>query len=155
MATSTLYPLLDALVAAARTALPSVTVYDGPGVSDDPGDYLMIGVDDPDQPNPVLAATSTQTPATLGTARSRDEEGDITCAALSWNGDADQSAARAGCKAITDAVENLIRTVTFPALGVTGVKTLGFGTSFTLSQDQNASGAMALVVFSIHYKARI
>lgn len=155
MPVTTLYALLDALVAAARAALPAIAVYDSYGVTDDPGDYLMIGVDDPDRPTAAASASVVQEPGPMGTGRPRDEEGEITCAALSWNGDGNPSAARAGCKTITDAMEALVRTTAYPALGVSGVKALDFGSLFTLEQDQNDAGAMALVIFTVKFRARI
>lgn len=156
MASSTVYALIDALVAQARTALPNVTVHDGFGISDDPGDFLMIGVDDPDTPNATTSASMRQEPGPLGTNRPRDETGEITCVALSWNGDADPSAARAGCKAITDGMETLVRAVGgSPSLGVSGVLWLGYGTTVDLLQDQSEAGAQALVIFKIAFRSRI
>ena len=46
----------------------------------------------------------------------RDQTGSVTCAALSWNGDADQKAARDAAYAVVAAVEDLLRTD--PTLGV-------------------------------------
>lgn len=156
MASSIIPALIDALVSQATAALPSVQVFDGYGITDDPGDFLMIGVDDPDSPNSANSANAQQRAATAGTSRSRDEEGTVTCVALSWNGNANQKAARDGAFAIVAAVENFIRTATpQPYFGVTGLYKVGFGGNVDLSQDQNAGAAMALITFSVTFTARI
>ena len=153
MSTSAVPSIIDALVTAARAALTDVAVYDGYGVSDDPGDFLMIGVEDVDGQDQARSADSSQTWAGTGIGAPRDESGEITCAALSWNGDADQKAARDGAYAITAAVENLLREN--PALGLPTVLWTGYGSSTQLTQDQSDGGAMALVVFRIAFRARI
>src|SRR5689334_3843760 len=99
MATSAVPALIDALVSAADAALSNVAVYDGVGNSDDPGDFLMVGVDDPDRTDDVASASATQQWAGVGNASARDEEGDVTCAALSWNGNSNQKQARDGAYA--------------------------------------------------------
>lgn len=157
MATTVVFALVDALVEQLRIELPGVQVYDGFGLSGDPGDFLMVGVEDPDAQASATAAESEQTWAGLG-AKARDETGSVTCAALSWNGNAGddgQQEARAGAKAITDAIENHLRAD--PNLGgtVPGLMWTGFGTRFRLVQDQTDTGAMALAVFEIAFKARI
>lgn len=158
MATTIVFALVDALVTRLRAQLPGVQVYDGFGLSDDPGDFLMVGVEDPDAQASATAAESEQSWAGLG-AKARDETGSVTCAALSWNGNPEsggsQQEARAGVKAITDAIENHLRAD--PNLGgtVPGLMWTGFGTRFRLVQDQTDSGAMALAVFEIAFKARI
>lgn len=154
MATSVVPDLIDALVTAAGAAL-SVTVYDGIGVTDDPGDFLMVGVEDPDLEGAAFSADVKQEWAAVGTGAPRDETGEITCAALSWNGNgyAGVKQARDGAYAITEAVENLLRAN--PSLGVAGVLWTGFGTTSQLSQAQDAQGASALLVFRINFRARI
>lgn len=157
MANTVVFALIDRLLDVFTEVLPDVMVYDGFGVSDDPGDFLMIGVEDPDAQDSATAAESEQKWAGLG-AKSRDESGTITCAALSWNGNGaagGQKEARAGAKAIVDAVENVLRAD--PNLDdiVPGLMWTGFGTRFRLVQDQNSTGAMALAVFDIAFRARI
>lgn len=152
MATSVIPDLIDALVTAATAQLPSVRVYDGEGASDDPGDYLMIGVDDPDSDGMKRAATAKQSWANANHT-ARDEVGTITCAALSWNGNGDQKAARDGAYAITDAIENYLRTNY--SLGLSTLLWTGFGPDLDLTQLQGDSGALALVVFTIAFQARI
>lgn len=154
MATSILPALLTGLVQFSSTALPNVTVHDGYGATDDPGDFLMIGVDDPNSPNFATSATSAQAVATMGARRSRDELGDVTCVALSWIGDNDQQAARDTVFGITAALENALR-ADVTVGGVPGLLWAEFGTRLSLAQDNNEDGAQAWVIFSIHFKARI
>jgi hypothetical protein len=150
--TSAVPALIDALVAQCTAALPSVIVADGVTVTDDdPGNWLMIGVDDP---NADVATTATGQIAwadSNGTAL--DEMGDLTCLALSWNGDANPKAARDAAYATCAAVNGLLRTV--PALGVPVLLWARFGATQTLTQAQSGDGALALVVFTIHFRARI
>lgn len=153
MATSVLPALIDAVVAAARTNLPNVLVFDGVGVTDDPGDFLMIGVEDPDLEGAAFSADTRQDWAAAGTGAPRDEQGEITCAALSWNGDGNPKAARDGAYAIAAAVEDLLRAN--PSLDVAGLLWTSFGSSSQLSQAQGSGGASALLVFRINFRARI
>jgi hypothetical protein len=152
MGTSAVPALIDALVSTARTALPNVLVYDGFGVSDEPGDFLMVGVDDPDAPDQAVSADTQQDWANANYT-ARDETGTVTCAALSWNGDGDQKAARDACYAITAALEAALRTT--PSLGVASVLWTSYGTTARLTQAQDGSGALALLVFSVAFRARI
>lgn len=153
MATSVIPAVIDYLVTHATTALSasSVIVYDGFGTSDEPGDFLMIGVDDPESVNTAFSADSVQQWAHANYT-ARDEEGDVTCAALSWNGDCDQKAARDAVFAITAALENLLRAD--PTLAG-AVLWSSYGTSTQLTQNQSNDGAMSLVVFKVHFRARI
>jgi hypothetical protein len=152
---SALPDVIDALVTLADTALSSVNVYDGIGVSDDPGDFLMIGVEDPDIEGAAFSADVEQVRATMSGAR--DETGTITCCALSWNGDstnAGQKAARDSAFASVAAVEDILRT-TSPTLGVASVLKTEMGDRITVSQAQDATGASCMVIFSVAYLARI
>jgi len=146
--------LIDAMVSAARasSALAGVTVYDGPGISDDPGDFLMIGVDDPDEHRRTHAAEASQTWANR---TDRDESGDITCAAVSSNGDADQKAARDAVYAMARGLADLCRPPNDPSFGVAGVLWTSYGTQSFLSQAQDSRGAGAQLIFTIHYRARL
>lgn len=152
MAVSVVPALIDALFAAATTALPNVNVYDGFGVSEEPGDFLMIGVEDPDIESAATSANSSQSWAHIG-AVSRDEEGEITCAALSWNGDANAKAARDAVYATAEAVATLLRAN--PSLSLSTLLWTSYGTTTELSQQQGEGGASALVVFKVNFRARI
>lgn len=152
MSTSAIPALIDALYEAATDALTDVKVYDGYGVSDDPGDFLMIGVEDVDSAQNASSASSEQGWANANYT-ARDESGDITCAAMSWNGDGDQKAARDAVFATTAALEVLLRAN--PSLGLPTLLWTSYGTSTELSQNQDENGALALLIFRVHFRARI
>ena len=152
MATSVIPALIDALVTNAKANLADINVLDGYGVTDDPGDFLMVGVDDPLRDDEAQSGTSQQSWANAnGTAR--DEIGDVWCSAYSWNGNGDQKGARDAAYATVAAVENMLRAN--PALGVAGLIYSEFGTSQTLTQNQDEHGASARVSFQVHFRARI
>lgn len=153
MATSALPAVIDALVTLSREALPALEVYDGIGVSDDPGDFLMVGVEDPDIEGAAFSADVEQERADMGGGRL--ETGTVTCCALSWRGSADQKAARDAAFATVAAVENILRTEATKTLGVSAVLKTEFGDRLTLSQAQDTSGASCMVIFSVAYLARI
>lgn len=153
MPTSVVPALIDALVTNARAALPDVEVYDGLGVTTDPGNvYLMIGVDDPDQGNEAFSANSQQEWANANYT-ARDEEGDIVCAVVAWNGDGDQKLARDDAYSVVGDVENMLRST--PSQGVANVLWTSFGSRSRLAQDQTEVGARAIVIFRIYFRARI
>jgi hypothetical protein len=151
--TSAIPALIDALVSAARTALPGVAVYDGYGVSDDPGDFLMVGVEDVNSLSDASAADSQQEWAGVGSSAPRDETGDVICTALSWNGNGDQKAARDGAFAIAEAVATLLRAN--PSLGIPSLLWTSYGTTTQLNQNQDENGAEAAVIFRCHFRARL
>lgn len=148
--------LIDALVQLADDAVGGgVVVSDGFAVTNDPGAYLQIGVEDPDLTGYTTSASATQRWATAGGTKSRDEEGDITCAALGWDGDGDPKAARDGAlEAVITFGEALRADPTVG--GVQGLLWTEFGSGFELNQAQTAEdGAVAQLLFRIHYRARI
>lgn len=156
MAISILPDLIDTLLTRTRAALPSMAerVFDGYGISEDPGDFLMIGVDDPDGPNPADSASGTLDWATMRSAPApQDERGELVCAALSWNGDADPKAARDAVCVTASAVDTLCRAD--PSLGLAPrLLTARVASRYDLSQQQSDAGALALLVFRIVYHAR-
>lgn len=152
MAVSVVPELVDALLAAANAALPNALVLDGVGTVGDPGDYLMVGVDDPDTDGGVSAGESQQQWAHANHT-ARDESGTITCAAYSWNGDSDQKAARDAAYVMVEALASACRNT--PALGVSALLWTDFGSQTNLTQFQGDFGAAALVVFTIAFRARI
>lgn len=158
MSTSAVPDLIDALIAQAPAALEplsfDVDVIDGPGV--DGGeltDFLMVGVNDPDSNDQATSADATQDWQNAGNLGARKEEGTITCAALSWNGDADQKRARDHVFAIAGAVSDMCRTT--PDLGVPTLLWTSFGGNSDLFQNQDETGAVALLVFRIGFRALI
>lgn len=154
MATSAIPAVIDALLEQATATLPAILVLDGYGVTDDPGDFLMVGVDDPDSEVAANSADSQQSRANVGQSGDRTEDGEITCAALSWNGaagDVGAKAARDGVFAITSALEGLLRAS--PDLGLGPTIWTNFGTQLELYQQQGEGGSSALVVFRIGFHA--
>lgn len=150
MAVSVVPALVDALKAAAITA--GVNAYDGVHVTDDPADYLMVGVDDPMSGDGVASASSRQRWAHANHT-ARDEVGEVTCAAYSWNGTGDQKVARDAAYSMVEALATAVRAD--PDLGLSTLLWTDFGTQMDLSQDQGDWGASALVVFTIGFQARI
>ena len=156
MPTSAIPAVIDALVSLSDTALSEVTVYDGYGISEDPGDFLMVGVEDPDSDDAASSSEASQSAATMGTSRTRDEVGSVTCVALSWNGDADQKRARDDVFATTAAIENLLRTN--PTLGLVPTYqslVAQFGSDQRLMQSQTDASAEAAVIFTVAFRARL
>ena len=154
MAVSAVFDLIDALVAQLPAAMPpGVQVFDGfPDTDATPAQFVVIGVPDPTDESAATSASSQQQWGPIGN-RARDEEGDVFCVANVTNGDGSASAARASLKAILTAVESLLRTD--PTLGVPTLLWTSYGTSTDLMQDQDDLGALAMLTFSIHYRARI
>ena len=159
MGTSVVPQMLDALIAASKAVLePAIRVYDGPGVSADPGDFLAIGVDDMNFPG--FAATSAQAVGPFATTKPRDETGSVICIAYSWNGDSQngQKVARDAAYSYMGAVENLLRAN--PSLGIlvggnSGYFVAQMGARQDFSQQPNGSGVDALLIFDIAYFTRI
>jgi hypothetical protein len=145
MAVSVVPALIDALVAATGG-------YDGLAVTDEPGDFLMIGVDDPDTEGGAFSGESRQSWANANST-ARDESGSITCAAYSWNGDGDQKTARDAAYVLVEALASVCRAT--PALGLSTLLWVDFGSDANLQQFQGEWGASALVVFTVAFRARI
>ena len=154
MATSVVPALIDALVDALQSALPDVNVYDGFGISDDPGDFLMVGVDDPDpQSSGESASANREQMAMTPTQAVYRESGSVTCAGFSWNGDADPKAARDAVYAMADALDSEARTnrtsgPTPSVFGVAGI-TNAWVSSTVLRQDiWQTSDALLVITLS-------
>lgn len=155
MAVSVVPALLSALYSKSLTALPSALVLYGYGSTDAASpDLLMIGVDDPDAPTAAASSDAGQNAATLGTTRSRDETGTVTCAALSWSGASDQAATVTAAYATFEAVASLLRSDPTLGIGLPGrvVCEVGDHRLSTLQYDQ---GCEALVIFTVKFRARI
>ncbi len=152
MTASVVPALIDALISTAESALPGVNVSDGFPLTADPGSYLCIGVQDPDADGYTNSADVQQEWSWAG-ATQRAETGEITCAALSWNGDGDPKAARDAAYAAVDALADALRAN--PSLDVAGVAWTSFATGLQLNQAQDSDGAIAQVLFRIAFNARI
>jgi hypothetical protein len=145
--------VIDALVAEYRSALSNVAVYDGTGITEEPGDFVMVGVGDPDSNQPPTSADTSQDWAGLGAHR-RDEEGTVTCCAVSWNGESEGlGQARDRVRSMLDAIGDIHRAN--PTLGVAPVMWTGFGARVTLTQIQADDGSSVIAYFEIQFKARI
>lgn len=156
---SALPQAIDALVALAQTYVPSgVSVYDGEAASDDPGDFLMVGVQDPDSDTMSLSGESQQGWSSVGYGSGyTDESGDITCAAVAWNGDSGNAAQKAARDDAYEIAKALAKAISIdPTLGLGDwFRGCRFGTQITLSQMTGDSGVSALLVFQIHFDAYI
>lgn len=156
MAGSAVPLVIDALVAKAQ-AIPDITATDGLNVDQNYGSYLMVGVEDPDSTDMQFSAETTEDFASTGAQMvSRDEEGDIVCVAWAWNGlhgSEGSKAARDTAYAILDAFTTAIRTDS--SLGVPQILWCSPRTSTRLSQLQGSDGSGALLMFRIHFRARI
>jgi len=158
MTVSIVPALIDTLVTAADATVPAnVNVFDGFGVSDDPGDYLMIGVDDPDADGWANTADAQEDISSVGPpSGARDQTGSVVCVALSWNGDCDQKAARDAALTTMTALAAYVRAN--PGLSIaSGSQTFWcwFSPSEAWKQQQDDAGAKAQVVFRIGFFARL
>lgn len=154
MAGTVVLDLLDALVREYRLALPTVTVFDGHGITEDSFDnFVMVGVGDPHSDSPPTSGESEQEWAGLGAKRS-DEEGTITCCAVSWNGESEGlGKARAEMRSMLDALAAVH--VADPTLGVGPVMWTRFGGRTTTTQIQADDGSSLVQYFEIKFKARV
>lgn len=153
MARSSVVPdLLDALLAAFPPLVPDFTVSDGFPLEWNTGDFLAVGVDDPQSANPAPSARSDAEWAGAHRSMGLNESGEVTCAAWAWRGDADTKSGRDAVYGALSAIQDTLRN---PAgLAVEGLwSTWLAGTQ--LSQDQTPNGALVLLVFRVGFKARI
>ena len=156
MATTVVFDLLDTLNDRLTTALAgTANVIDGTGNTADTGNFIMIGVDDPDVEGFTESVEAQQEWVGVGASRVRYEEGTVSCCAMSWNGDGSLRAARAAVKVIIAAVENHLRSD--PNLGgtVAGLNWAEFGKRHATKQGENDAGAGVIHFFQIDFKARI
>lgn len=154
MAGTVVFDLLDALVREYRAALPpSVIVYDGTSLSEDPSDFVMVGVGDPNSDQPPNSAESEQEWAGLGAKRG-DEDGTIHCCAVVWNGETEGlSEARVNLRSLLDTLAAVH--VEDPTLGVGPVMWTRFGGRTSTTQIQALDGSSIVHTFEIKFKARI
>jgi hypothetical protein len=161
--TSQVPAVTDWLVAAAQSsaALSDVTVVDGPQIpaaTQNRPQVLWIGAD-PASLNDAAAEAAQNWPV-MDNARTRDEDGAITCAAQDWSGDTTISTHRDGAAAIVAAVELLLRGT--PRVGGPGDATMGglvmwsgVDGPYAWYPRQVANGALVLVTFRVTYRARL
>ena len=143
-------------------ASPSVLVFDGPHVTDSQLDArsqkLWIGYD-PMAPGSA-AAEADQDFAGLDMALKRNESGWVTLAAEDSSGDVAMAGHRASVKSMVGAVELLLRGT--PRSNGPGDSSMGglvlwsqVTGPFTWYQAQLDSGASAMCVFRVSYRARL
>lgn len=154
MTASTIPAAIDALVTVFNAAVPTGSiVIDGPAVVD-PGAYqniVYVGVDDPDTEDAYsVAATAQQAWAWLGHVQ-RAEDAEIHCSAISWNGDANQKAARDNVYALLKVLTDSI--TVDPTLGGAVLMVVGVN-SDSLLQSQDSAGAEAKLNFSVSIKSQ-
>jgi hypothetical protein len=148
---SALPAVMDALIAGAGGALPNIQVEDGFGISGEPGDFLMLGADDPDNEDAAAAFEVQQSRLAMGGARL--EEGTIFCVALSWNGDGNQKAARDACFDTVAGVEDYLRANN--TLGGLVLKVEFVDLAAQGKQAQGDTGAACWLPFAIAYQAQV
>jgi hypothetical protein len=153
VSTTRIGALIDALVATMTPLLPDAVVLDGVGVTGDRcPNALFVGVDDPDTVNATFAADAVQEWANANYT-ARDETGWVLCAASSWVGETDQKMARDNAIATVNAVENALRAN--PSLDIPGMLWTSVGSRIALMQNQASTGAHAVVLFRVAFRARI
>jgi len=161
--TSQVPAVTDYLVATAQAwpSLDGVLVVDGPQTpvaTQDMQQVLWIGA------NPAeltgTSAEADQNWPVMDSARTRDENGTITCAAQHWSGDTTIKTHRDGAAAIVAAVELMLRGT--PRVGGPGDASMGglvmwsgVAGPYEWYPRQVANGALMLTVFRITYRARL
>jgi hypothetical protein len=165
MPTLVVFDLVSALVNVCTTAVPAgVNVYDGQPADDDPSNFLMVGVGDPDSTDAADSANGNEEWAGLG-HRASKEYGAVACCAVAWTGDVGNDAQRAAREAVRDiyaAVEANLRTD--PNLGgvVPGLNWVRIGGStnsasgsWSLKQLSATDGVAVVFRFDIAYMASL
>lgn len=154
--TSAAYPtVIAALFATADEALSndSFRVVRGYDLSDDPSDVMMIGVPSLSDVNSISAGSFSQEFATLGTPRSRDENGTINGVVMARNGQGDQQAATEAAFGYVAGLEAALRAD--PAMGVTDFAYLVAQMSTGDVAEDQVDGATTAISFTVAYRARI
>ncbi|MET8826526.1 hypothetical protein ABZX40_28365 [Streptomyces sp. NPDC004610] len=137
--------VIEALAALARTdpELMDVEVADGPEVTESAAlEWLIVGFDG--DPSGDFEAAQSVTEA-AGLSTSREEQFQITVAAVANRGDTDIVAARARAYEIGGRVVAWLRET--PSLGLDGLEA-GIGAT-RLVQDQTEQGAQARVLLTV------
>jgi hypothetical protein len=136
--------------AAMSGTLSGVQVVDGPQVNSDPSsDWLFVAFDgdQPDEGNEAVVATQDL----MAFAKVKQEDAEVTCAAISVRGDADVPSARARAFAIVSAAEDLLRT----DMQLGGLVMHAFVSSHQYIPVITQGGCKARVVFTVTYKAQL
>lgn len=154
MAETRIPDVIDAIIAQAPATLPpDVFVSDGFPMTNDSGDFLAVGVDDPFDDVRAESAESTQEFA-LAAGRSRDEAASVRCSAYAVRGGGDLKGARDAASAIVAAVAALARAGATP-FNLPGIRKAGV-TDLRFYQDPGSEfGAECMISFALTYVARI
>lgn len=166
MTTTTQLPaVIDWLVSAAENspllgqADPRVFVFDGPQppeATQSLNRVLWVGAN-PAEPDGMTGDTAQSWPL-MDKARTKDEDGTVTCSAQHWSGDPAVKVHRDGANAIVAGVEQLLRGDGRTGPGDATMGGLVFWSGVDTGQwypRQIAGGVAVLVVFTVIYRARL
>lgn len=142
--------VIDAIVAALQAA--GLTTWDGPILTGDYSDAVYVGYD-ADPEGDQQASSTAQEWAGIGLRR-RNEEIDVTCAAVALTGESDETWKRARDAAYTlmETVGATLRATPSLGLGSPCVAELQPGDYF---QENGPEGYQARVVFTVHITTRV
>jgi hypothetical protein len=142
---STIGPVLDALVALARSALPDAQVFDGPPTEEMTGRLVMVGWGGPDQPG----VTSTRIRQQYATSPDT-ESYDVACLLCCWlGGENNLKAVRDGALAMLDSIGAAL--AANPRLD--GLVKRCRISAETYVPEQTTDGAAATLLVSFHVDA--
>lgn len=139
-----------ALTAMWTSALTGVMVADGPQAnSDASNDWLFVGADGdaPDEGNEAAAVEQSW----MAFARTKQEDGEVTCAVVSRRGDTNIPAARATAYALFSAAEDALRADNT----LSGLLMQSYVSAHQYMPAQTTQGAKVRVVFTVTYQAQI
>jgi hypothetical protein len=148
MATSRVPATIDALVALFTAA--GLTTWDGPLVTGDYQPAIHVGYDG-DPEGDFKAVDADQEWAGIG-AKSRDEEFDVICCAITVSGNSDIRSAREAAFAMLAVVENALRVN--PSLGQAPPFVAAYRPA-AVHTEPTAAGWSVRAVFNVHVKTRI
>ncbi len=163
--TSAVPAVIDWLVNAAKAspllglASPAVSVFDGvqPPVATQALSQVLWSGCDPTTPDGVFADAA-QAFAVMDHARTRDEDGTVTCSAQHWSGDPTVKTHRDGAAAIVAGVEQLLRGdgSTGPGDATMGRLALWSGIDVGRWETRQLAGGVAvLCTFTVIYRVRL
>jgi hypothetical protein len=141
---STVPAMIDAVVAAVRTALPATQVWDGPPAGDEADDRVCVGWSR-NRPTTIV----TRTDDTFDIETGITERYEIPGLAISYSGDPALSPRRT---AVYNLVETIADTITTDA-GIKGLNATARVTAGNLTQEAGSNGVQALADFTIHVEA--
>lgn len=150
--------VLNALAALTADSFgPNVAVTQGPALDYHVGvTHLLIGVDDPDRAGPEAVSFSQEWAGTGVSGNSRDEEGEVRFSVVSIDGLGGEQGVVNARQAVFDVATAVARAVRSNLdLDVSQLLWTSPITNSRLQQDQIATGAYALLMFGIQYRARI